>query len=76
MRTALFLKMGHTGCPDASVTNYQRTFCNIPKELRYQLHRNEKPGLAVLYSHEGQKNAYRVFVVRPEVRGSLAASVV
>ena len=30
-------KMGPTGCPKTSVTNYQSTLCNIPEERRSQI---------------------------------------
>jgi hypothetical protein len=33
-RTAWPLKMGPTGCPETSVTNYQSALCNIPEERR------------------------------------------
>jgi len=73
MWAALFLKMGQIGCPDASLTNYQPTFYNISEERRSQLHRGGKPETSqfVFGSRDGQKCAYRVFVVRPEIRSSL-----
>jgi hypothetical protein len=33
----VLLKMGSVDCPETSVTNYQSTLCNIPKERRSQV---------------------------------------
>jgi len=34
------LKVGQTGCPETSVSNYQSTLSNIPEERRSHLHRD------------------------------------
>jgi len=72
MWAALFLKVGQIGSSDASLATSLRFITSQKNEgLNCTAAGSLKPRRLVFGSHEGQKCAYEVFVVRPEIRGSL-----
>jgi len=48
------LKMGITGSPETSVTNYQSTLSNIPEEQRPHLH-HDRILKSLMYHHQMQR---------------------